>query len=290
MEEWIKIIKESFSLSDSAIKIFGYAGGSSISKVKKLIEDNKINISHFRRGGKLIKHKRIVKNCPICSNQFETICNKKEKTTCSHACSNSYFLYGINNPNFDENKYMDRIKKVSTTLFAKDYGPIPSCKFCGKKVKSRQRIYCSPKCQHMDPVSEQTKAKISIKNKENYQSGKIKGWSSRNVESYPEKFFKKVLENNNIQYEFNKSVLKKDLGVDEVGNYFLDFFIPEKNIDLEIDGGQHRYRKSHDELRDSRISKFYNVYRIKWRNINTENGKKYIKEEIDKFLDFYHNI
>ena len=96
------------------------------------------------------------------------------------------------------------------------------------------------------------------------------------------------MENNNIEYEFNKPVLKKDLGVNEIGSYFLDFYIPSKNIDLEIDGGQHRYRKDHDDLRDSRISKSYNVYRIKWKNINSESGKEYIRGEIDKFLLFLH--
>jgi len=32
------------------------------------------------------------------------------------------------------------------------------------------------------------------------------------------------------------------------------------------------------------------VYRIKWKTINNEKGKKYIKNEIKKFLDFYESI
>jgi hypothetical protein len=36
------------------------------------------------------------------------------------------------------------------------------------------------------------------------------------------------------------------------------------------------------------IKNNYIVYRIKWRNINTEKGKEYIKNEIDNFLEFYN--
>ena len=79
------------------------------------------------------------------------------------------------------------------------------------------------------------------------------------------------------------------MGIDCDSNYFLDFYIPDGNIDLEIDGKQHEYedRKVQDQIRDFHISKQFKVYRIKWRSINTDDGKKYIKEEIEKFLKFH---
>jgi len=126
--------------------------------------------------------------------------------------------------------------------------------------------------------------------KDRISSGTHKGWQSRDVESYPETFFKKVLENNNIVYEFNKPIRKRDLGIDCDSNYFLDFYLPETNIDLEIDGKQHSYRQEHDKKRDFFISKIYIVYRIKWESINTKSGKKYMKDEIDKFLNFYNSL
>jgi very-short-patch-repair endonuclease len=59
---------------------------------------------------------------------------------------------------------------------------------------------------------------------------------------------------------------------------------------LEIDGKQHKYRKEHDDERDKLLNEYgYIVYRIKWKNINTEMGKEYIKNEIDKFMEFYDN-
>lgn len=76
---------------------------------------------------------------------------------------------------------------------------------------------------------------------------------------------------------------------------FLDFLIEKNNIkiDLEIDGKQHNYpeRKKHDLERDSYLSNLgFIVYRIPWNEINTENGKKEMKEKINKFINFYNSI
>ena len=91
----------------------------------------------------------------------------------------------------------------------------------------------------------------------------------------------------------NFPISKKTLGLDEIANYFLDFYFEDKQIDLEIDGKQHEYedRKTSDIQRDKLLINFgIKVYRIKWKNINNEKGKNYIKEEINKFLEFYNGI
>ena len=73
--------------------------------------------------------------------------------------------------------------------------------------------------------------------------------------------------------------------------YFLDFYIEigDRKIDLEIDGKQHKYkdRQESDIKRDNfLISKGYEVYRIDWNEINTENGKKLMKNKINQFLNY----
>lgn len=146
---------------------------------------------------------------------------------------------------------------------------------------SRQKT-CGDKC-HFVLKSENSKEAIKTR----IENGTHKGWQSRNIESYPETFFKKVLDNNDIKYEFNKIISKRSLGLDCDANYFLDFYISNKNIDLEIDGKQHKLedRIESDETRDAALVKNgYIVYRIEWKDINTKNGKEYIKNEIDKFL------
>ncbi len=166
------------------------------------------------------------------------------------------------------------------------------CTVCGNNLnimqKRRKNKYCSNTCRAND-ISQETRQKISLKAKENVKNGTHKGWQSRNIESYPETFFKKVLENNNIKYEFNKPISKRSLGLDCDASYFLDFYIEDKNIDLEVDGKQHEWeeRQESDEVRDNAlIENGFIVYRIKWKNINTKKGKEYIKNEIEKLIKY----
>jgi len=49
------------------------------------------------------KYELIKKECPVCKKVFETLKgNKREKIVCSHACSNTYFRSGENNPNYKD--------------------------------------------------------------------------------------------------------------------------------------------------------------------------------------------
>ena len=143
----------------------------------------------------------------------------------------------------------------------------------GKMIPSKQRIEAGKKVQQRL-----------------IDEGRHKGWQSRNIISYPEKFWMEVLKNNNIDFSFNHVVNKKThLGLDDNSNYFLDFLI-NGNIDLEIDGKQHKYeeRSKSDRIRDEILTKNdYIVYRVQWNEINSEDGKKLMKQKIDNFLDFY---
>lgn len=122
-------------------------------------------------------------------------------------------------------------------------------------------------------------------------AGTHKGWNSRNVLSYPEKFFIQVLENNgflkNEDFIINYKVPQRDLGINSNYCYFLDFYFPKLRLDLEIDGKQHTYkdRVLYDKRRDEALmNKGYQVHRISWKNpVNTTN-KEYIALEIKKLL------
>lgn len=122
--------------------------------------------------------------------------------------------------------------------------------------------------------------------------GKHVGWQSRNIRSYAELFWEKVLDNNNIQYETEYVIKKRDLGVDDNNCYFLDFLI-DGFIDLEIDGKQHKYedRKISDEIRDELlINNGYIVYRIPWVNPKNKNNSDKVKQQIDDFLSWYNSV
>ena len=163
------------------------------------------------------------------------------------------------------------------------------CSVCGNPIGTTKYGMC--RSCYVKSQQFQDAIQLGVLNTKNGKG--YHGWQSRNTLSYPEKFFKKVLENNNIEFEGpNYVVRKKDIGIDEQSCYFLDFKIGK--VDLEIDGSQHwQYddRVESDKLRDQRLTTAgYIVYRIKWKSINTENGKQYIKREIDTLLDFLGRV
>ena len=164
-----------------------------------------------------------------------------------------------------------------------------TCEICGKRYygviiksgKISKGKTCSDKCY---AELKHIRAKEPIKRVIN--EGRFVGWKTRNIKSYAEIFWHNVLQNNNIQYIPEYFLDKK---------YFLDFYIIKNGIeiDLEIDGKQHKYkdRIEHDKIRDEYIkSKNIIVYRIEWNEIKSESGSNLMKEKIDKFLDFYNNL
>lgn len=179
-------------------------------------------------------------------------------------------------------------KGIVSELTLKKEIECPYCKEIFMQKHYKQKL-CSRKCQRQYRT-EESKIKISLKAKERVANGTHSGWQTRNVRSYAEKFFETVLNNNKLTYSVEKVIKKRDLGIDSDANYFLDFYFEDIKLDLEIDGKQHEYedRIIADKERDGLLSKIgIQVYRIKWKNPNTEKNKEYMKEHINKFLLFY---
>ena len=189
------------------------------------------------------------RKCVICGCQFT---RQGKRATCSIECRDA----------------LVRAKEeVQSLRDAK-----ATCSICGNKTGARSKKFCSNECIHIaKSIRSRHALASSIKN------GTHKGWATRGVMSYAEKFWSSVLEENNIQYEREKAV----------SGYFLDFVID--NVDLEIDGKQHAYpeRAASDQRRDRVLSKLgYSVYRIPWINPNTEEAKLQVKEQIESFLTY----
>lgn len=185
---------------------------------------------------------------------------------CSRACANSRIL----------NEKMKQ--KISNSLKKRED---KFCLDCGHLLNRRNKTgYCF-KCgfKHRNCTNEY-KEKLSKIQLEKVKNGTHKGWNTRNIKSYAERFWEIVLDKNKIKYIREK----------KEGKYFLDFKIG--NIDLEIDGKQHKYkeRQESDLKRDEFLRKQgYFVYRIAWNEINSEEGKQMMKDKIELFLDFYEN-
>ena len=201
---------------------------------------------------------------------------------CSRACANSRVFSDESN---EKRRKSNREASLKLDYVKKSYKRNPT-KFCAECGKPLSKVNTTGFCKKHIGLSYDYSLKCSNKAKENIASGKMKVWQSRNVTSYPEKFWINVLNNNKITYQREFIVRYSDRAND---HYFLDFFL-EKNdrkIDLEIDGKQHKYpdRIEHDKLRDERLSALgFEVYRIDWNEVNSEKGKLLMKEKIDKFL------
>ena len=208
-------------------------------------------------------------------------CGKTTKNHkfCSRSCSAKY-------NNSHRTLSAETKEKISSTFKNKPKQKLyRTCVVCGRVFEVNRRNdgrlsktkVCSEDCRHA-LISENSK--ISVRNR--ILDGTFVGWTSRNVRSYPEKFWKFVLDNNKIPY-------KEEV---RINGYFLDFLIEigETKLDLEIDGKQHKYeeRRISDIKRDIVLKKLgYVIYRIDWNEIKSDLGKLLMKNKIDKFLEYY---
>jgi len=127
-------------------------------------------------------------------------------------------------------------------------------------------------------TSEMTKKRISESMKIAHNEGRAHniGQSRWNNEmSYPEKFFREVIENEfkdkNFVQEYN------------VGIFSIDFAWVDKKLAIEIDGEQHEKPeyKERDKRKDKKLtSEGWKVLRIKWKDLY-HNTKSKIKEAKD---------
>ena len=89
------IVKMSHNKADCIRNLKWNENGQMRNKLSKLINEYGIDTSHFDPYYSFkqnTKYKKIIKVCPVCSEQFETKSgHSKEKTTCSNSCSNTYF-------------------------------------------------------------------------------------------------------------------------------------------------------------------------------------------------------
>lgn len=273
-----ELIESCYSIGGLSLELFGRCNKIYTEKTIKFMNDHGYDKDFFKGRNKNRKYEYLVRICPVCHTEFKTIIkHRKERETCSIACSNSFRPKRKKNPPRPRNKKTQKKRN--------DYNK--NCVICGNEFTGTQKAKsCSEEC------------KIEIlkrKMRERVESGNHKGWTSRNIESYPEKFFKKVLSLNEILYKFNYPVSKKSLGISDSSSYFLDFFIEinGKKLDLEIDGKQHEMdeRKESDLRRDGiLINNGYLVHRIKWKNPVNEVNKKYIKDEIGKLLELIGSL
>jgi hypothetical protein len=108
-KEFQNIVKESVSKSEVCRKLGIHGNGTGLRKVKELSLLYNVDIGHFSHKAAINKFQRkydlVKKICPVCGNNFEAQKgHSREKVTCSHSCSNTFFRSGEANPNYKDEK------------------------------------------------------------------------------------------------------------------------------------------------------------------------------------------
>ena len=131
-------------------------------------------------------------------------------------------------------------------------------------------------------------------NKRMEDSAEIHAWEMRNNPSWLEKQMMEFLDNHNIKYEFQKIFYISGKDGYKQRYFIADFFIPDRNLIIEMDGKQHKEHVEYDNRRTALIKEHYRkikvvrfTYRdivgINWENIlkriNTIAYSKYRKEK-----------
>lgn len=100
----IEVLKAAKSKRDACRKLGLVPSGPNVKKLDKWIIE--LNIDNPNLNKNQIKYERYEKICPICGKAFQALKNhKKEKQTCSYACSNTLFRSGENSGNWSDDAY-----------------------------------------------------------------------------------------------------------------------------------------------------------------------------------------
>ena len=129
-EQAIELITNSVSKSEVARKLGKHPNQAGMKLVNELISNHNLDISHFSQKAAIDKFTRkyelIEKICPVCNIKFvDRKGHKREKITCSHSCSNTYFRSGENNPNYKADKSDWGYRKICFSKWKKE------CIICG---------------------------------------------------------------------------------------------------------------------------------------------------------------
>lgn len=218
-----------------------------------------------------------------CCNENEAVKYSKYSTGdfCSRKCARSYST---------KNKRREINEKVSKTLTGRKTSTSSltykfidkKCRRCDTEFSTRKRSqrYCSQYCARASNGSTgESKEKVRKAMLKRVELGIHSGWKTRTkAPSYPEQYFINLFNTENITGWVRDH---------KIGKYFIDFAFIDEKIALEIDGKQHWTdpdRIESDIRKDNFLTKHkWEVIRIKWYNPISDENKKLLYEQIEKF-------
>lgn len=183
---------------------------------------------------------------------------------CSSSCSAKY-----NNPKRirSEESKLKTSNSVREARNAKEFIPVNPhkycairfCKTCGKLIRGGSNKTCSKQCYLSLQSTSMSKrlSDVAFRTK----------WAPKN-RSWLETTMAAFLKDHNIEYIEEYKVTS------QTSHYFIDFYIPNLVIGIEVDGTHHEKQREYDEKRDAYILQHHGIriIRISGRGFKNTNG------------------
>lgn len=98
------VIDKCGTKAEAVREIYGYDNSRVRKEFDLLVSEKGLDVSKLTV--RPFKYKIVTKVCPVCGEKFETQeGHSKEKQTCSHSCSNTYFRSGRDNGRWEGSAY-----------------------------------------------------------------------------------------------------------------------------------------------------------------------------------------
>lgn len=184
---------------------------------------------------------------------------KRYNKFCSTSCSARFYNRDRKGVSLDESvkqKISDRVRMFNKNNPYPKYSKISFCCVCNTVIQNKIVKTCSPKCKSVLLSTNMTE-RIKQNRRSNYR---------RDKRSYLEESFETWLLDNNISLKYETEYTIRNHITQQW--YFVDFYFPEINLIVELDGKQHEKpkHKESDKLRDEYITTNLNltVFRISY--------------------------
>ena len=178
---------------------------------------------------------------------------------CSTSCSASFYNKDRKGVSIDETvrqKISSSVQDFNNKNPYPQYSKISFCCVCNTVIQNKIVKTCSPECKSI-LLSNNMTERIKQNRRSNYR---------RDKKSYLEESFETWLSDNNISLKYEPEYTIRNHITQKW--YFVDFYFPEINLIVELDGKQHEKpkHKEADKLRDEYITTHLNlnVFRISY--------------------------
>ena len=200
--------------------------------------------------------------CKCCNTDLTY--EQRHNKFCSSSCSASFYnndRKGVAISELIKQKISSGVRKFNkenpyTTGSKKLFCNISFCCICNSVIQNKIVKTCSPECKSTLLSTSMTE-RIKQNRRSNYR---------RDIKSYLEESFETWLLDNNISLKYEPEYTIRNHITQKW--YFVDFYFPEINLIVELDGKQHEKpkHKEADKLRDEYITTHLNlnVFRISY--------------------------